>query len=718
VTDAFAHAHGLALGSSFDLMTASGKRTFVVRGTLGSEGASRAFGGRFAVMDIDAARVAFGKEGRVDRADVVPRPGVDEGELARRLAAALPPGFAVERPAEQSKAFERMAASYQALLSLLSGLSLVIAVFLVSNTMGLAVAERRKEIGMIRAIGGTRAVVLVTFLVEAVVLSLVGSLAGVALGRLLAQVLVKSVSASMSGQLGTPIEAASLVLTQTHVVIALVTGVVTGIGAGIVPAYRATRVSPVEALRSSESEPTSRSRVRSALAPALGLALLAYVTAVSLFHLDQRFVVVQRTTLLVALVGSLLATPWLARPAVRVVHLVCTRGPLARVAPLRLAATSLLRNETRSRAGAMSVVVGLVLVVLLTTIHHSFRASLDDATGKMLTADLWVSSSELFMSGAGQPLREDLADEIASAAGLDRARDVRAQRFIRTKHEGYVVALKAWDRMPEDRLPFVVTDRPASDAARELHAAGGPTVLVSENFVARFGKKTGDVIDLDTPSGKVAFRIVGVIFEFAAPDGTLYVDRDVYRRLWRDDLVSVFLVFVPKGVAAESARTKIDEQLGRRGLTVSVTEGVRDTARKFLDECFAYTRAIELAALLVGILGLLNTVLVGMIERSRELAALRAVGMSRGQLRAMVLIETVIVGVVAAAVATFLGAYLARVWLGGAIAIDLGWPVPMNVPWAAVLSVVTAGTLAGALAGLAAAHRAGRIALREALATE
>jgi putative ABC transport system permease protein len=145
---------------------------------------------------------------------------------------------------------------------------------------------------------------------------------------------------------------------------------------------------------------------------------------------------------------------------------------------------------------------------------------------------------------------------------------------------------------------------------------------------------------------------------------------------------------------------------------------VRQSTEELLQQSFGYSRAIELAALVVGLLGLLNTVFVNVIERSRELAMLRAVGMSIRQVRSMIFLETLMLGVAAAATSIALGAFLSRAWLAGSLSATLRWNVPIHVPFGAVSQALAVGTLVGALAGVAAAIRATRSTIREGLESE
>lgn len=718
VSRAFAAEHHLVIGAPLTLTTADGPHAFTVRGVLAGAGATSAFGGRVVLMDIDAARVSFGKEGRTDRLDVVAKRGADAEALERDVAAAVGPALRAERPSEQTEAFRKMVAAYQEVLAGLARLALVVAVFLVGSTMSVAVAERRKEIGVLRAIGATRAAILAMFLATSLALGVAGALLGLPLGRALAEVLVGAVSRSVALTFATPIEPGTLRLPLDVAVAALASGAVSSLIGGILPALRASQVPCVEALRPKDVE--SAQAPRTAIAPCvLGFALLAYVGVASALEIDWRSPLLRGSTLTVAYVGGALVAPWLSAAALRALARIVGATRLSRVSFVHLALAS-IASTSRRTTGATSLIAALMLVLLMTATHASFRGTLSTSTAKMLTADLWISENGLFMNGDSAPIRADLKTEIDAVPGVDRARGgAYAERMLKLHHEGRTLVLKAWDRVDPRLAPIVTTDDSGPAAVRALFDGAAPTVLVSENFVAHFGKRRGDHLTLDTPSGPVDFVIGGVILEFASPEGTLYVSRDVYRRLWRDEAVTMFYAFVTPGEEPARVRDRIDAALGqRRGVITAITSEARTMTARVLDDAFAYTRAIEVSALVVGLFGLLGTMLVTLLERRRELGVLRAIGASRAQIGAMVVFEIAMVGAAASVTALVLGTYLARVWLAGAVAHDVGWPITVEIPAVATALTLASGVLVGIVVGAVGASRASRVPLREALAHE
>jgi putative ABC transport system permease protein len=262
-------------------------------------------------------------------------------------------------------------------------------------------------------------------------------------------------------------------------------------------------------------------------------------------------------------------------------------------------------------------------------------------------------------------------------------------------------------------------DRPRDEAGRELFRSNDPTAMISQNLALRFGHETGGTLELDTPSGRVRLRIVGVLVDYASPEGVIYLDRELYKRLWRDPLVNAFGLKLAPGAELAQVRSEIDRRFGRaRNVTVISNAELRKEMVRVVDESFLYTRAIEAAALLVGLLGLLNTLLIAVMERTRELGMLRAVGMSRRQLSRMILQEALIQGWLGAVAAVLLGSLIAYLWITRSLAHVLGYIIDFHFPWSAVGATMLIGTGVALVAGFLPARRASRLEIREALEYE
>jgi putative ABC transport system permease protein len=717
VTHAFARSQSLEVDSKLNLITTQGKKTFTVRGLLSPEGPAQAFGGGLAVMDIDAARYMFGKEGKVDRVDVVPQEGVKTPELKKLIQSALGPSFHVDTPDDQTEQLQTMVQSYQGVLTFTSVLALFVGLFLVSNSVAISVAERRREIGTLRVLGEPRGRVWSMIFVESMLLGVFGALIGIGLGRTLAGLLVGMVTDAMSNQYMTPIQAAELSVHWIHVAKGLAAGVLCSVTAGLMPAFRATEIQPIEALRPQVSLSEFRIAPWTLALRLFGVFLLGLIFADFKLGWSDRLEIMAVLNPFFVIAGSVLAGPGI------VTLLLMAIRRIARGSVLRLACDNLLRNPRRTGSNVMSLMVGLMLVIVLATLNGSIKFSLFTWFDRILRDDLLVSSQGKIMTFQVSPLKEELGVELAKIEGVDSGgrSTPPGMRYVKQEYAGRQLAIKAFDPgHPKTHYSrFDVKDRPIKDAVDEFFTETSPVAMVSENFVVHFKKKTGDTIELDTPRGRINVRIIAVVKEFANPEGVFYIPRETYKKFWNDSLVTGYLVMVKPGEDLELVRSRIDATLGMKyGVVTTSNQELRPLTEKLLDESFAYTRAIEFAALLVGLLGLLNTLMVSVIERTRELGMLRAVGMSRAQLERMIFYESLLQGTMGAWVATGIGAYVSYFWVIGRISEILGWILDFSFPLQAVLSALIAGIIVGLLAGWIPSQRASRLEIVDAISSD
>ena len=722
VTRSFAAAHGLKVESPFDLVTALGKQRFVVRGLLEPSGPAKAYGGGVAIMDIDGAREMFGKVGKVDRIDIVPEAGVDQDELARRIDAAVAKagsGLRLARKEDQSKAMAKMIEGYQGILAFCSLLALLIGMFLVANTISVAVADRRREIAVLRAIGASRAGVMVMFVIDAALMGVIGGLIGALLGRELAGLLVERVSASMSRQYVTPIDVSELHFSSAQAITGVIAGVIAATLAALWPAWRATRVSGGEAFGGGPAgaPPLVRSR-RATIRRLVGIGLLAAFGLLSGSGVSHP--AIDAVKPLLGVVGAVLAAPWIVALGLHGLGwLVGVRGPLGRFAVLRLACQNLLRDPARTGGNVLSLVIGLMLVITMAVIQFSFKTSIGDWNQRVLRSDLWVSSIGRVLAVDVQPLSESLGSEIDKVPGVDIAdgKGARGFRIVHHDHQGRQIVIKAMEpQHPKvGNAWFDVIDRPVDQAVGELFAPSTTGVLISQNFAGHFKKRTGDILELTTPSGTEQFRVLGTVVDYGSPEGTLFLSRDVYKRLWRDPLVSAFSVEVAPGHTALEVQQAIERELGPRGLIATRNSQLREQFDTMMDESFGYTKAIEIAALGIGLLALLSTLLVSLLARQRELGMLRAIGMSRGQLARMILGEAMLLGIFGGAAAVLLGIYIARLWVVSTLASSLGWFIHVHVPLVSVATTLATGLGVGVVVGFLCARRVATLEIRAAL---
>ncbi|HET9831243.1 MAG TPA: FtsX-like permease family protein, partial [Vicinamibacterales bacterium] len=421
LTKQFAERNHLAVNGTISLGTVNGRRTFTVRGILKASGLTSAFGGNLAIMDVYAAQKMFGRGRTFDRVDIGLRPGHTVAEAERELQAMLGSGFQIEPPSGRGRQFEAMLSAYSMMVNISSLFALFIGMFIIYNSFAIAVTQRRSEIGILRALGATRAQIRWLFLGESAVTGMVGSIGGVLFGILIARGIAASIGALINDVYGVAQLADEVATSAGLIATALAIGVATSIVAALIPARNAAKVDPVQALQKGTYQVLSPAESRwrvvlAAIGCAASVACLLFSQIRAAFYIGYAL----------AVVVALLLSPILSVALARVLR------PLLKAArPVEgaLAADSLIQAPRRTSASVAAVMLSLALVVAFAGMA---RASYDSIIGWMDTAlnpDLFVSPSQSIVIRTIR-FPESMHDEIAAVPGVERVQSVRDARIV------------------------------------------------------------------------------------------------------------------------------------------------------------------------------------------------------------------------------------------------------------------------------------------------
>jgi len=687
----FASRNGLAMGSRLVLETVEGARPFTVRGLLRPAGLAQAFGGSLAVMDIYAAQRVFGKERKFDRIDITARRGVAVDDCRRALATALGPGFHVDAPSERRRYFEQVLMNYRRSAGFASIFALIVGLFLIQNTLVVAVAQRRGEIGILRALGATRSQIRTLFLLEGGCIGLAGSLVGALLGTGLSGLVARYVEKSLEGLYGVVGQPARgvepLILAG-----AVAAGVAWSVLAAVFPATAAARADPVRALQKGRYEivELEERRTRRLLACA-AISMAALLLA---GRLESWFVV----SYVLAAFALILLTPELCSA---IVHML--RPLLQRIRPVEgaLAADSLLQAPRRTASVAAALMLSVAMVIGLGGIAEaSYQSILDWVTGT-LDADFLVAPSEN-LKDLTLRFPSAMERDLAAIEGLAVVQPVRAARVSVRNSQPILFAVDIVRLSPQARRRAI----PVNTERIHQLAAQGRGVIVSDNFAAREQVRVGDSLDLPAPDGVLRLPVLGIYKDFTDPQGTIVIDRSLYRSRWHDDTVNLFRLYLAPGASAKAVRAQVVARAGsNRRLFVFSSADLRRHVLGLAGRWFEIAYAQLAIALLVAILGIANALTVSIADRRRELGILRAVGGSRRQVRVAVWMEAAAVAVVG----FVLGLAFSTVNIFYALSIFSGHALEFRFPVllaAALLPMLVAAALVAAIMPAEAAVRA------------
>jgi putative ABC transport system permease protein len=644
VTNEFAARNNLRVGDRLSLSTMVGDKPFTVRGIMRSGGLTSAFGGNLAVMDIYAAQQVFGRGRRFDRIDVKLREGLAVEDGQGSIKHALGVGFEVEPPASRGQQLESTLAVYAISMNISSVFALFIGMFIIYNSFAIAVTQRRSEIGILRALGAPRSQIRNLFLIESAVSGLLGSIAGIALGIVMARGMVGSISNMLEGIYGVAERAEEVSADPRLLGAAIAIGIATSMIAAWLPARSAARVDPVQALQKGKYQVLTAGENR---ARRLTSAALMAAALVSLW-IGTSFWFYAGYTLII--VAALLLVPTLALWFARVL-----RPVLKWLRPVEgaLAADSLIQSPRRTSGAVAALMLSLGQVIGLGGIGRESYNSIINWLDTALNPDLFVAGSQN-LSDRTFRFPKTLGDAIGEISGVA---DFQTVRSFRLNVNGTPIMLIVIDAASFERRghrPLVAED------PRGMYslAKAGEGVIVSDNFARLQGRTIGDRIDLATPGGLLSLPIAGIITDWSDQQGSVFLDRAVYERYWQDDTVNVIRVYVSEGTDPMTVRQRILERLAPSypRLLVFTNAEVRSWVLKLTDQWLQLTYSQVFIAVLVAILGIVNTLTVSIIDRKRELGVLRAVGGFRRQIRQTVWMEAVAIGVVGLALGLLFGA--------------------------------------------------------------
>jgi putative ABC transport system permease protein len=716
LTESFSRRLGLPVGATVTLLTSTGKREFTVRALLKEQGTARVFGGSFALMDLPAAQRAFGKDGKLDLVDLTVEENATVEAVQQRLRERLQGAAEVERPSKRGAQIELLLTSFRVGLFFVSLIALFVGFFLIYNTVSVSVIQRRKEIGTLRCLGMKRSELLRLIIAEALLLALAGSAIGALLGWALARAALVAVGETVAN-LFSLVDLRGEYFTLEEIVLALGSGVAVAVFAALHPAWEAVHVSPLENVRQTAWQPAGRGRKswpnRVACfcfitSPALLLMAPTVTGAVTKFSVG----VIGMLTFLLGLAAS---CPAIITFAVRRFQRSILLLPKFSWVELRLACDSLRRNPIRSGITVATMVISLAAIFTIASFVNSVRGSLLAWVDQMVTADLIVSSGARTAGPKNVPLREDLVPELKKIPGISV---IDLYRLIRSTYRGRPILIESFsarDSASVRTLPMAEGD--GDRALRQMANAEG--VIVSESFRNRFGARTGDQLELVTPSGKVSFRVLGVYIDYSSDAGSVLLDRALYKKYWKDELLDAFDLWLAPGADQREIIETIKRRHGERyQLFISTHSELRDAVVKIMEQSFVVNYAVEIVAVVVAIFSVINTLLASVLDRTREIGVLRAIGATQAQVWRSVIAEAAGIGFIGGVLGLFAGTVMAYHHVVYNTKQLTGWTFQFYYPYdVAALSIIAAVVLC-ILAGFAPAKQAASMPIVSAIGYE
>src|SRR5262245_32353340 len=697
---------GLSVGDPIRLAGERRARTYTLVGLTELGGTS--FGGAsIAQLTLPEAQYITGNVGRFNQISVGINPDLSSDELKARIERVVPPTLRVEtaeQNANRSSNEIHDALSFLPIfLGVFAAVALIVGAFVIFNTFSITVSQRIREYGLLRTLGASRQQVLASVFVEAAVIGLVGAALGVLGGLLFA----KGIE-SLFNALGIGLPTTALVVATRTVIVAVVIGLAVTLIAVLNPALRSTRVPPIAALQNLE---LTSSRRRSIVTVAIAWVLMLGGLALVLFGLFGNQKTGDAALMLgggaaLVLFGVSLYSPRLVRPLAGAIG-----APLERLRGLtgRLARENSQRNPSRTAATAAALMIGLALVSFVTVFAAGLKASIADAIDNSFQGELEIQNTNGY-----DPIPTAIATAVRGVPGVQTVSTLQATQ-IKIDGVGGKPRDTGLDRATADQV--LKLDFQGDTTVQTLHNLTDSEAIVDTSFADSNNLEVGDMVQtLGQTGNRASFRIVGEVKDNADLLGSMVVTQAAMARDFavREDTYD-FIKLAP-GIDASTVQNRIDGLLSQQFPTAEVMnqQQLKKNQEGQIDPLLGLVYALLSLAIIVSLFGIANTLALSIYERTRELGMLRAVGMSRRQVRTMIRYESVITALIGAVLGLVLGLIFAA--LMSVPLQDQGFV--LSYPVGQLILILIVAGIAGVVAAIAPARRAARLNVLDALAYE
>jgi putative ABC transport system permease protein len=703
IDEATAHKEHLQVGQTVGMQANGPTLPLKISGFVHFGGAASLGGATLSGFDLPTGQRLFRRIGKLDQIRAKAKPGVTPAHLAAQIRGILPPGTQVKTGTQQAKSDAKDTESFlnflQDFLLAFGVIALFVGAFVIVNSLSITIKQRTRELATLRTLGASRRQVRFSIVVEGFAIGTLASVVGIAVGLGLGVGLFKLFDA-----VGFTLPNNGLVLHTRTVIVALVVGILVTVLASLLPAFRATRVPPIAAVREGAELPPGRwARYRpvgSVLLTATGFALLVYGLFGHGLGTKQILLFMGLGTLLIFIGVALLAVRFV-RPLAWALG-----APAARFggAAGALARDNARRNPQRTASTASALMIGLALVTLVAVLAAGITKSFRGAVN-----DLWISGYAITAQNNFDPIPIAAGNAAAHTPGLQAIANVRGGDGLIFKkvHQATAVNPGAAQIF---RMKWLYGGSNSVMARLGAHGA-----FVDDGFAKTHHLTIGSALTLTAPTGRtVDLHVLGIFKPptGGSPFGPVTISDATWDRIYNAPQ-NLFSFVRMRGGESDAAETALVQQLK------AFPDAKVQTKQQFIDNQISGLNAIlnvlfVLLALsvIVSLFGIVNTLVLTVFERTRELGMLRAVGMTRRQVRRMIRAEAVITALMGGVIGIVLGLVL-----GGLLAARIDFIV-FALPWGQVIIFAVAAIVVGLLAAIFPARRAAKLNVLEALQYE
>ncbi len=684
----YAKEQEIKTGQTISMTTAYGLAEVKVIGLIKKDGAGLMNMGKFGVMDLKVAQKLVQREGQIDRIDITTQKKENNSEfleqLKDKLGQTLGEDYTVGYPANQGEQMSQMLTGYQLSLNFMAGIALFVGAFLIYNALSMTVIERSRELGLLRCVGMTRRQVMFQVIFEGLVLGVIGAVLGVGAGILLSI----GLTGFMSGILGQELQRSRI--SPSILLSSMAVGIAVTLVSAFLPAYQAGKISPMEALQVRGRKEGGWLHQYGWM---IGILLLTGSAAILLwnpFPYDVQFRLGSMT------VFALFFGATLIIPITLKVWQKIGRWPLRLIFGNlgEIGARNLKRSEKRTMLTCAALMVGVSMIVATQGITGSFKVDLDEWIDAYMGGDIYV--------GAQVPMTQELQEKLEvlpSVATVAPVRNIEAS-WLRADGEEKI-SFTAIDPVSYTAVTrFVFSDKETAPEEALDKLKQGDYLFISEVIREKFGVKEGDIITLKTKEGSRDFTVAAVVLDFSNQGLVVTGNLSDLKKYYQVDDVNTFYVNAKEDASISDAMDEIKEYQKEYQLVIESNSTIKERVEDLMGQVFSMFDVLGILAVLVAAMGVLNTLSMSVVERTREIGMLRSMGMTQGQVVKMILAEAGLLGIIGGLLGLGLGLLLTQILLSAMGAMSgyaLEFILPEKAIWMSILVALVTSQIAALL---------------------
>lgn len=699
LNETFADDHDIEIGDEVRLVTPQGDRPLIVTGFLESSAASAQGGGGTGYSSLKTIQNLY-ERGNITLLEIKLRNGVDLERGEQEVEDALTSPLRVELPSQQVKQMEEMLAGIQSGFSFFSTVAIFVGMFLIYNSFAMSVVERTRELGILRSLGATRRQVFIALIVEALALGILATLGGLVLGLGLARGLTFLLAQAFDTDIG------ASVMTSQGLITASIVGITVSLAGALLPAVRASRASPLQAVR---AEFERREGWFAKYSWIIGLSIV--VIGIGLQNITLADTGIQENVRSLGdftiLFGVILMVPLFVRPLAAAYRFLLTKVTVTG----RLSADSLARSKSRTAITLGVLLISLSMMISVGAVNVSIEDSLNRWTETVAGADisLWAGGEDYLVQ-----FDRSFNRRVKRIPGV---RNLTGVSFTQTNWNENALFIQGIEpRTYREISGFSLIEGDEDDVYRELEKGGA--IVITSLMAKAESVEIGDEIEVDTNLGTREFRVVGTVVDWNSFGYSAFFSSNDLKKFFGLDKDSIFYLDVKPGFSASDVKEDIEDQLSKKyTFTAFTNEDLTEIIDQEIGQFFAIFQAILGIALIVSLAGIINTLAMNVLERVREIGVLRAIGTTRGQIGKLVVGESLLIGISSFFLAVPTGWHLSKAAVTS-MKNSTGFDVQYTFPYPWLYVALILATVISALAALYPAAKAARVQIITAIKYE